>query len=161
VMVGPIVKIDPSSLPQYPNLHYVGQRDYDDLPRYLAGWDVCLMPFALNEATRSISPTKVLEYMAAERPIVSTPIADVAEPYGDIVYLGRGATRFVAACDRAFAASEAGRKRRHALAREVLAATSWDRTVRRMEQILDGGATALERVARFGFPARVTQVALT
>ena len=157
VMVGPIVKIDPSTLPQHPNLHYVGQRDYDDLPHYLAGWDVCLMPFALNETTRCISSTKVLEYMAAERPIVSTPIADVAEPYGDIVHLGRGATRFVAACDRAFAASEAGRKRRHALAREVLAATSWDHTVRRMEQILDGGATALERLARFGFPARVTQ----
>ena len=154
VMVGPIVKIDPATLPQYPNLHYVGQRGYDDLPGYLAGWDVCLMPFALNEATRFISPTKVLEYMAADRPIVSTPIADVAEPYGDIVYLGHGATRFVAACDRAFAASDAGRKRRQALARQVLASTSWDHTVRRMEQILDGGATALERVARFGLTAR-------
>ena len=157
VLVGPVVKIDPANLPRATNIHYMGQRTYEQLPQFLAGWDVCLLPFALNESTRFISPTKVLEYMAAERPIVSTPIADVAEPYGDIVYLGRGATRFVAACDRAFAASEAGRKRRHALAREVLAATSWDHTVRRMEQILDGGATALERLARFGFPARVTQ----
>ena len=157
VMVGPIVKIDPATLPQHSNLHYAGQRAYDDLPRYLAGWDVCLMPFALNEAARFIGSTKALEYMASERPIVSTPIADVAEPYGDIVYLGRGATRFVAACDRAFAASDAGRKRRQSLAREVLASTSWDHTVRRMEQILDGGSNALERVARFGFPAGAPQ----
>ena len=157
VMVGPIVKIHPAKLPHHSNLHYVGQRGYDDLPGYLSGWDVGLMPFALNEAARRISSTKVLEYMAAERPIVSTPISDVAEVYGDIVYLGRGADRFVAACDRAFAASDAGRKRRQSLAREVLASTSWDHTVRRMEQILDGGASALERVARSGFPARVPQ----
>ena len=65
-----------------PNIHYLGQRPYDDLPAYLAGWDVCLLPFAMNDATRFISPTKTLEYMAAERPIVSTPITDVVSAYG-------------------------------------------------------------------------------
>ena len=74
---------------------------YDELPRYLAGWDVCLLPFARNDATRFISPTKTLEYMAAELPIVSTPITDVAEPYGDIVYLGDTPAEFLAACDAA------------------------------------------------------------
>jgi UDP-galactopyranose mutase len=158
VMVGPIVKIDPAELPQHPNLHYMGQRDYEDLPRYLAGWDVCLMPFALNESTHFISPTKVLEYMAAERPIVSTPVA-VAEPYAEIVHIGCGPTRFLAACDRAFADTEPALKRRRGLARAVLASTSWDRTVRRMEQVLDRNrvASVLEGFARFGVPARAPQ----
>src|SRR5918996_5078284 len=88
VMVGPTAKIDPASLPRCDNIHYFGQQGYADLPSFLAGWDVCLLPFALNEATRFISPTKTLEYMAAELPIVSTPITDVAEPYCDIVRLG-------------------------------------------------------------------------
>jgi UDP-galactopyranose mutase len=80
VLLGPVVKIDPATLPRRQNIHYLGQRSYQDLPRYLVGWDVCLLPFARNDATRFISPTKTLEYMAAERPIVSTPITDVAEP---------------------------------------------------------------------------------
>jgi UDP-galactopyranose mutase len=158
VMVGPVLKIDPATLPQHPNLHYMGQRDYEDLPRYLAGWDVCLMPFVLDEATRFISPTKALQYMAAERPIVTTPIADVAEPYGEIVHVGRGPERFLAACDRAFADTEPALRRRQGLARAVLASTSWDRTVRQMEQILDRNrVTTFEYLARFGLPARAPQ----
>ncbi|RYZ63661.1 MAG: glycosyltransferase family 1 protein, partial [Proteobacteria bacterium] len=84
VLVGPVVKIDPASLPQGPNLHYYGQQSYERLPDFLAGWDVCLLPFALNDATRFISPTKTLEYMAAGKPVVSTPIRDVAEPYSHL-----------------------------------------------------------------------------
>jgi UDP-galactopyranose mutase len=137
VMVGPVVKIDPADLPKHPNLHYLGQRSYAELPSYLAGWDVCLMPFARNESTRFISPTKVLEYMAADRPIVSTPITDIAEPYGDIVYLGKTARGFVEACDRALASPPSERRERQALARDVLSRTSWDRTVRAMGSILD------------------------
>src|SRR5829696_6471209 len=83
VMVGPIVKIDPASLPQRSNIHYLGAKDYADLPAYAAGWDVALMPFALNASTRFISPTKTLEYLAAGKPVVSTPIADVVAPYGE------------------------------------------------------------------------------
>ena len=90
ILVGPVVKIDPQSLPKNANIHYLGQQEYAALPRLLAGWDVCLLPFALNDATRFISPTKTLEYMAAELPIVSTPIADVVGPYGEIVYSGNG-----------------------------------------------------------------------
>lgn len=136
VLVGPVVKIDPASLPQRPNIHYFGQRPYQDLPRYLAGWDVCLLPFARNDATRFISPTKTLEYMAAELPIVSTPITDVAEPYGDIVYLGDTADEFVAACEVALDAGPEERARRAAQMRQVLAGTSWDVTVNAMENLL-------------------------
>jgi UDP-galactopyranose mutase len=136
VLVGPVVKIDPGTLPRRDNIHYYGQRSYQDLPRYLAGWDVCLLPFARNDATRFISPTKTLEYMAAELPIVSTPIADVAEPYGDIVYLGDTPTEFLAACEAALAASAEEREARAAKMRRVLAGTSWDVTVSAMEKLL-------------------------
>jgi glycosyltransferase involved in cell wall biosynthesis len=137
VLVGPVVKIDPAALPRRPNVHYFGQRTYGELPAYLGGWDVCLLPFALNEATRFISPTKTLEYMAAERPIVSTPITDVAEPYGDIVRLGRTPEEFVAACEAALAETEEERTRRVGRMREVLARTSWDATASAMQRLLN------------------------
>jgi UDP-galactopyranose mutase len=136
VLVGPVVKIDPASLPRRANIHYFGQRSYNDLPRYLAGWDVCLLPFAQNDATRFISPTKTLEYMAAELPIVSTPITDVAEPYGDIVYLGGTPEEFVAACEAALTAGPEERAQRTERMRRVLAGTSWDVTIAAMEKLV-------------------------
>jgi glycosyltransferase involved in cell wall biosynthesis len=83
VMIGPVVKIDPDALPMYRNLHWLGAKPYADLPSYLAGWDAGFMPFALNEATHFISPTKTLEFLAAGVPLVSTPITDVVNPYGE------------------------------------------------------------------------------
>ena len=136
-MVGPVVKISPESLPRHPNLHYLGQKAYGDLPSYLGGWDVCLLPFARNESTKFISPTKTLEYMAAERPIVSTPITDVAEPYGQIVYLGHDAYAFIAQCEAALCEPPAEAQRRVSLMREVLSSTSWDNTVNRMVTQID------------------------
>lgn len=82
VMIGPTAKIAAGDLPQAPNLHWLGKKDYAELPHYLAGWDVGFMPFALNEATRFISPTKTPEFLAAGLPVVSTPIKDVVDPYG-------------------------------------------------------------------------------
>ncbi len=137
IMVGPTVKIDPATLPTRPNIHYTGQRRYDELPAYLGGWDVCLLPFAMNEATRFVSPTKTLEYMAAERPIVSTPIADVVSSYGHIVYVADTPSSFVNACARALAATPADRATRAAAAGAVLAGTSWDVTASRMEQLIE------------------------
>jgi len=137
VMVGPVVKIDESALPRRANIHYLGQKQYADLPKYLGGWDVCLLPFARNESTRYISPTKTLEYMAAEKPIVSTPITDVAEPYGHIVYLADTADEFITGCERALNDPPQERELRTSLMRQVLAATSWDATARRMEDLID------------------------
>ncbi len=136
VFVGPVVKIDSAVLPRRPNIHYLGQRSYEELPAYLAGWDVCLLPFAQNDATRFISPTKTLEYMAAERPIVSTPIADVAQPYGDLVYLGGSPAEFVAACEAALGADQVERARHVARMRAILAGTSWDATAGAMEKLM-------------------------
>jgi UDP-galactopyranose mutase len=138
VMIGPVAKIDPTTLPRQRNIHYLGQRPYRDLPRYIAGWDLCLIPFVIGPATQFISPTKTLEYLAADRPVVSTPIADVADPYGEIVYLARDADGFVAACERALSAPPHLRLVRRARAARVLARTSWDRTVSRMDEILAG-----------------------
>ncbi|MBX9680231.1 MAG: FAD-dependent oxidoreductase [Gemmataceae bacterium] len=135
-LVGPVVKIDPATLPKADNIHYFGQRDYKDLPAFLKGWDVALLPFARNESTKFISPTKTLEYMAAERLIVSTPITDVAKPYGDIVYLANNAQEFIAACEKALNASEEERNAKLDAMRGVLAKTSWDQTASEMNQIM-------------------------
>ena len=136
VMLGPVVKIDPATLPQAPNLHWLGGKTYDELPAYLAGWDVALLPFARNRSTEFISPTKTLEYMAAEKPIVSTPITDVAEPYGEIVHLGSTPAEFVAGCEAALAEGDAERAGRVAAMQAVIADTSWDRTVAAMEALI-------------------------
>lgn len=137
VMVGPVVKIDPASLPKQPNVHYMGQRGYDQLPQFLAGWDVCLLPFAMNDSTKFISPTKVLEYMAAELPAVSTPITDVKVPYGDVVAVAATAEEFIAACERQLALTETERQAMAKRMREVVAGTSWDLTASRMHELIE------------------------
>jgi glycosyltransferase involved in cell wall biosynthesis len=98
VMIGPVLKVDPASLPQRPNLHWLGQRSYADLPNYCKGLDVCLMPFALNGSTEFINPTKALEYMATARPIVSTAVADVVSNFGSVVAVARNAQEFASLC---------------------------------------------------------------
>ena len=138
VLVGPVVKIDPATLPRRPNIHYFGQRKYAELPSYLRGWDVCMMPFARNRSTQFISPTKTLEYMAAEKMIVSTPITDVAQPYGHIVYIGGTADEFIAACEQALSATAEERAQRLEGMREVLAGSSWASTVGKIEELIAG-----------------------
>jgi UDP-galactopyranose mutase len=137
VMVGPVVKIDPASLPQRSNIHYLGQQSYDALPQFLAGWDVCLLPFALNESTRFISPTKVLEYMAAELPIVSTPITDVAVPYGHVVAIADSHEQFIAACDAALAMTPEQTASMIDTMRAIVAGTSWQVTAERMRALIE------------------------
>ena len=136
VLVGPVVKIDPAELPRAANVHYMGQRNYDELPKFLAGWDLCLLPFAMNESTKFISPTKVLEYMAAEKLSVSTPITDVKVPYGDVVAIASTADEFIAACERMLAASSEEKTRLIERMREIVANTSWDKTAGRMHELI-------------------------
>lgn len=140
VVVGPVVKIDAAALPRAANIHYLGQKSYAELPAYLAGWDVALLPFARNDATKFISPTKTLEYMAAGKPIVSTPITDVAEPYGTMVGLGSTPSEFLAACDRAVNETANERAVRLAKFDQVLASTSWDRTAKLMARAIESAA---------------------
>lgn len=142
-MVGPVVKIDPADLPRRPNLHYLGARSYDELPATVAGWDVALMPFAINEATRFISPTKTPEYLAAGRPVVSTPIIDVARHYGTIagVRIADGPSRFIQACDEALALARGVDTAWRDEADALLGAGSWDDTAAAMIAAIDEVAT--------------------
>jgi hypothetical protein len=128
ILAGPVVKVDPALLPQRPNVHYTGRLPYNALPSLLAGVDVALMPFAINRATASISPTKTLEYFAARRPVVSTPIADVVADYGDIVYIASGPEAFIAAVRDARNAPRERIERGFAEA----AARTWDAVFGRM-----------------------------
>lgn len=133
IIVGPVVKIAPADLPLRANIHYLGGKTYEELPAYLGGWDVALMPFAINESTTFISPTKTPEYLAGGRPVVSTPIADVARHYGglDAVFIADGAEAFVAACERALAMSRGDDDWLHDVDVK-LAHLSWDTTFARM-----------------------------
>jgi UDP-galactopyranose mutase len=160
VLVGPVLKVDPASLPRRANIHYLGQQPYAALPQILAGWDVCLLPFALNQATRFISPTKVLEYMAAELPSVSTPIADVARPYGHVVAIAGDAAGFVAACEAALAMTPAQAEAQRAAMRAIVAGTSWDLTAGAMRELLIGTAPR-RATARFPAPGSASGDAAT
>ena len=145
-ILGPVVKIDPAVLPRRPNIHYQGQRGYDELPAVLAAWDVALLPFARNESTRFISPTKTLEYLAADKPVVSTPIADVVELYGSVVRTADDAATFVAQCEALLQEAPQARAQRVEEARCIVAASSWDAAVARMrseiERVLPHGLRA-------------------
>jgi glycosyltransferase involved in cell wall biosynthesis len=130
VMVGPWTKVDRSKFPERANLHWLGARDYSELPAYAKRFDVCLMPFALNEATEFINPTKALEYMATGRPIVSTPVEDVVRQFDDVVKVVAPADDFAAACRRAAQRPNRARVRRGL---KLAARNSWEAIVEKLE----------------------------
>ena len=136
VMIGPVVKIHPDTLPRLPNIHYLGGKTYQQLPAYISGWDVALLPFAQNESTRFISPTKTPEYLAAGIPVVSTPIRDVVRPYGDLglVSIANNAAEFVAASEAALRQKFDTSWRTKVDA--FLADMSWDQTWSEMWQLI-------------------------
>jgi UDP-galactopyranose mutase len=137
VMLGPTAKIDPSELPRRPNIHYLGPKTYKELPRYLARWDVAILPFARNDSTRFISPTKTPEYLAAGCPVVSTSIRDVVRPYGEqgLVRIADTASDFVREAEAALHDRRSARWRRAVDA--TLATMSWDRTWTRMNALVE------------------------
>ena len=147
VMIGPVVKIDPASLPRRENIHYLGSKDYKQLPAYLAGWDLAMLPFARNESTRFISPTKTPEYLAAGKPVVSTSIRDVVRPYGQegLVRIADTIAEFVAAAEAAMSEDTQASgwlNRVDAFLEQI----SWDRTWSSMMQLIESAlATRLEK----------------
>ena len=138
VMVGPVVKIAPEDLPRRHNIHYLGPKTYKELPAYLAGWDVALMPFAMNESTEFISPTKTPEYLAGGRPVVSTPVKDVVRHYGHLegVKIAADADSFVAACDQALELSRNPEGGWLGEADLMLSSSSWEVTFARMSGLV-------------------------
>lgn len=136
VIIGPVVKIDHALLPRHANIHYLGSKDYQELPAYLRGWDVATLLFADNESTRFISPTKTPEYLAAGRPVVSTPIRDVVRPYGELnlVQIASAADEFGQAIGTALTQKQDADWRRRT--DEYLATISWDQTWEQMVALL-------------------------
>lgn len=132
VMVGPVAKISPDTLPKLPNIHYLGMKSYDELPAYISGWDIAMLPFAHNEATRYISPTKTPEYLAAGKPVISTPIIDVLRQYGrnGLVNIAGTPEEFV----RVASLELENNDREDWLAQvdEFMSHNSWDKTWQRM-----------------------------
>lgn len=140
-IVGPVLKISPDTLPEAPNLNWWGPREYADLPEVMAGFDVALMPFARNKATRSISPTKTLEYLAAGLPVVSTRVPDVVADYGSVVHFADDAAGFAAACRQVLGQSSRDRDRRLSAIRT---ARDWDTIAEAMHAILSACSAAAD-----------------
>lgn len=136
VMIGPVVKISDEDLPRNANIHYLGGKNYQELPTYMAGWDVALMPFALNESTRFISPTKTPEYLAAGKPVVSTPIRDVVRPYGEkgLVEIAATTEEFIESCEKLLSEDQAEKL---PTVDEFLAQNSWDLTWLKMASLIN------------------------
>jgi glycosyltransferase involved in cell wall biosynthesis len=147
IVLGPTVKIDPSALPRRSNIHYLGMKGYASLPGYLSGWDVALLPFAINDATRFISPTKTPEYLAAGCPVVSTPIRDVVRPYGEqgMVEIASHPADFIAAIDKVLVHRTAKWRKQ---VDSFLAGLSWDRTWADMCRHVDEALAARQVAVR-------------
>ncbi len=137
VIIGPTAKIDPASLPTNRNIHFIGMRDYKELPGYLAGWDVAMMPFELNEATKYISPTKTPEFLAAGKPVVSTSIHDVVHPYADkkVVSIADTSDEFVAAIEQYLSTERS--KGWLSEVDAILETMSWDDIWKRMNDLMN------------------------
>lgn len=150
VMIGPIVKVSEEDLPHLPNIHYLGMKKYEELPLYLAGLDVALMPFAINDATKFISPTKTPEYLAAGKPVISTAIKDVVRPYGEknLVAIANNADEFIAAAEKAL---DENRAEKLAEIDRFLLQTSWDKTWRRMSDLIDEAVVEKSKPKAFAF----------
>jgi len=153
VIIGPVVKIDPETLPKHANVHYLGGKKYDELPHYLAGWDVALLLFARNESTRFISPTKTPEYLAAGKPVISTSIRDVVRPYGELklVEITDTPDEFIHAAEKILASST--RSEWLSKVDSFLKEISWDKTWGQMSDLI---AKAIERKR----PARAASLPL-
>src|SRR6185503_8122255 len=137
VMIGPVVKIHPDTLPKHVNIHYLGSKKYEELPNYLAGWDIALLLFARNESTRFISPTKTPEYLAAGKPVISTSIRDVVRPYGELnlVEITDTADEFIAAAEKILSTSNHSEWLQKVDA--FLENISWDKTWAQMSVLID------------------------
>jgi UDP-galactopyranose mutase len=135
-MVGPVVRVDRRSVPRRPNIHWLGQQPYQRLPHLLASWDVALMPFAINDATRFVHPSKALEYMAGEKPVVSTPLPDVVSLYGDLVRIARRPREFIDACAAALVETPWQRSERMVRTAATVYRTSWKEHARQVHALL-------------------------
>jgi len=149
VMIGPVVKISETALPRGENIHYLGSKKYAELPAYLSGWDVALLPFARNESTRFISPTKTPEYLAAGLPAISTPITDVIRPYGELglVAIAEDAAQLVEAAEEMLTRDMSKEPEQLRKVDAFLAHSSWDQTFSEMRRLILAVASKAEETS--------------
>jgi glycosyltransferase involved in cell wall biosynthesis len=138
ILIGPTAKIKSEDLPRQENIHYLGMKGYGELPLYLAGWDVAIMPFALNDSTRYISPTKTPEYLAAGKPVISTPITDVIRSYSSVVNFAATPEDFIQVAENDIQYDDAWLYH----VDQILAENSWDKTWRRMKELIEETMTS-------------------
>jgi glycosyltransferase involved in cell wall biosynthesis len=138
IIIGPVVKIDPESLPRLSNIHYLGSKTYNELPAYLGGWDIAIIPFLLNDSTKYISPTKTPEYLAGGKPVISTSIVDVVNPYAikGVVHIADNADDFIKAAEIELNKSEADKKEWLNAVDELLSDNSWNNTWQNMVKLI-------------------------
>lgn len=153
-MVGPVVKVDPLELPRLANIHWFGQRRYDELPSFIRGFDVCLMPFALNKATEYINPTKTLEYMATGKPIVSTPVADVVRNFTPVVSVAEGSDAYVDAVQHAISNPDPNLQQ---LGIERTQRASWESIAASMTMLMEEAIQEREQRGKVGASRGVTR----
>ncbi len=156
IMIGPVVKIDPSTLPRHSNIHYLGQKKYSELPAYLANWDVAILPFAKNDSTKFISPTKTPEYLAAGKPVVSTSIHDVVKPYGEdgLVQIADDETSFAAAIR--YALKQRNDEIWQRKVNQNLRTNSWDITYSKMRKIVGKSLMQKDKIEEDLFQLNLT-----
>ena len=137
VFIGPVTKIDRTKLPIKENIHYLGSKNYKQLPSYLSGWDVAILPFELNESTKYISPTKTPEYLAGGKPVISTSITDVVTPYGKqgLVHIADTAEQFVEAAEKIF--NNENKEEWNKKVDRFLSNISWNKTWHRMSLLIE------------------------
>lgn len=145
VIIGPVVKIDPQSLPRLQNIHYLGGKSYKELPSYLAGWDIAIIPFVLNESTKHISPTKTPEYLSGGKPVISTSIIDVVTPYGDngLVHIADTAEEFINCAE--IELNTTSKIKWLSYVDEFLQENSWDSTWQKMMDLITDTMNKKER----------------
>jgi UDP-galactopyranose mutase len=138
IFIGPVIKINKDDLPKKENIHYLGRKNYEELPLYLSGWDIAILPFALNESTKFISPTKTPEYLAGGKPVISTSITDVVNPYGinKLVHIADTAEQFIEEAEKIFG-SDNNKEEWLIKVDDYLSRTSWNKTWRKMLTLID------------------------
>ncbi|RYG28035.1 MAG: glycosyltransferase family 1 protein, partial [Chitinophagaceae bacterium] len=144
VFVGPVVKIDPAELPKGANIHYLGAKKYEELPAYLSGWDMAIIPFEKNDSTKFISPTKTPEYLAAGKPVISSSITDVVHPYGEknLVHIADDATSFIACATKELSKSTSQVTEWLLKVDDYLKPLSWDNSFHNMKEKVDACVAA-------------------
>src|SRR5690606_21451546 len=158
VMIGPVTHLeDEEALPQAPNIHYPGPEKFGDLPAFMSHWDLCILPWVCNEATQWASPVRLLEFLATEKPVVSTPIAGLTDQLTPLLYLADSPDAFIRACEQALVETAEAREQRLTGVRQVLEEGRWERTVPRMQQLLQQ-AVAQNRQRRTRRPAVSTPI---